>query len=183
MTRIRLPELGFTEAGYLWFSLQRYALLLTALALAPLLLVGLWMPGVWWAWLLALPIAGRIGGFAVAVWRRWPAKRHALRVALFRVAAGRFEPEQIRRHCGDPCFRLVAHACLRRAGVAAGERRRIVAVYAAQLREASSELLIFDHVRGEVQRLTSGHVTTSPLLNPSFRSQSSIDPSTNVQAT
>lgn len=152
MTRIRLPEFGRGESIYRWFDLQRYALLLTALALAPVLLVGLLAPFVWWAWLLALVLAARVGSFAVAVWRRWPAKRHALRVALFRIAAGRFEPEQIRRHCGDPCFRLVAHAALRRAGVAAHERRRIVAGYAAQLRDASSELIIFDHIRGEVRR-------------------------------
>lgn len=156
MTRIRLPALGALETAWLWLSWQRYALLLAVLGLTPLVLVGALAPTVWWAWLLALPVAARVGVFAVVVWRRWPAKRHALRVALFRIAAGRFDPEQVRRHCGDPCFRLVAHECLRRAGIAGAERRRLVAAYAAVLSAERSELLVIDHVRGEVLRVSGG---------------------------
>jgi len=169
-----LPELGRLERVSLWLSLQRYALLLVALAMAPLLLVGSVGPRIWWAWLLALLITARVGAFAVMIWRRWPAKIHTLRVAMFRVTAGRFDPEQIRRHCGDPCFRLVAHACLRRAGLSRRERRRVVGAYAAELRAEGSELLIIDHIRGEVSRTTGGrtsvarlHSHGNPELSPS----------------
>lgn len=163
MTRLRLPELGILDRISLWLSFQRYALLLMVLAIAPLLLVGSVAPGIWWAWLPALFITARVGAFAVMVWRRWPAKIHALRVTLFRVAAGRFEPEQIRRHCGDPCFRLVAHTCLHRAGFSRIERRRVVAAYAAELHAEGSELLIIDHLRGEVVRTTGGRTIVTHL--------------------
>jgi hypothetical protein len=167
------------ESAWLWLSWQRYALLLAALALLPSLLVGLVAPTLWWAWLIAAPITARVGAFAVMVWRRWPSKRHALRVALFRIAAGRFEPAQVRRHCGDPCFRLVAHACLRRAGFAAAQRRRIVAAHAASLRDERSELIVIDHVRGEVHRTTGGRTRVDRFLDspsgddPLFKSSES----------
>ena len=85
---------------------------------------------------------------------------------MFRVAAGRFDPAQIRRHCGDPCFRLVAHACLRRAGLPRSERRRIVTAYAAELRAEGSELLIMDHIRGEVLWTSGGHTSVARLHSP-----------------
>ncbi len=167
MRRLELPRLAPLERAWLTLSLQRYALLLALLAATPvaaLALVGASSgAAALVGWALALVFAAVVGARAVEVARRGPAKLHALRVALHRQRRGDFEPAQLRRHCGDPCFRVVAHEALRRAGVDAAERRRLVAAYARELRDEASALVIVDHLRGEIRRTVGGRSETLAL--------------------
>ncbi len=149
----------------LWFSFQRYAFVLTALAVSPLVVVAVVAPTVWWAWLVAVVPALWVGRFAVEVWFRWPRKIRLWRVGVHRIAAGRFVPEDVRTHCGDPCYRVVADELLRQCGVAAAERRVLLARWQAEAAAAGHELIIIDHIGGEVRRVSGGVTTvvTSPL--------------------
>jgi hypothetical protein len=88
--------------------------------------------------------------FGVTVLARWPRKLRATWIAQRRIDAGRFSPRSIRGFCGDPCFRVVAHEILRRAGVPRAERRRIVHQYREELRRDRSTLVIVDHLAGTV---------------------------------
>ncbi|MEZ4449622.1 MAG: hypothetical protein R3B09_09085 [Nannocystaceae bacterium] len=162
MTRLQLPRLGALEVAWLWLSFQRYALLLGLLAAAPLALALALGGGPWalaLAGLVGLPIAAR----ALAVARRGPAKLHAYRVALHRIGRGAFEPADVRRHCGDPCFRVVARTSLRRAGIAAAERRRLIAGYARELADERSAVIVIDHRSGQVTQTIGGVTTTAAI--------------------
>ncbi|WAS97467.1 hypothetical protein [Nannocystis punicea] len=151
---------------WLWLSFQRYALLLALVAASPLALTWWQMPAAWWAWSLAAVVALRIGAVAVAVGGRWPRKLRALRVATRRIELGRFAPADVRRYCGDPCFRVVAREALRRAGVPAAEARRLVRAYARELRIEASELVVVDHVGGQIRRVSAGQSTVLSLPPP-----------------
>ncbi len=159
--KLQLPDLGLVETLWLWLSFQRYAILLGLLAFAPALALALFAIGAWWAWALAGLVGLRLGLYAYAVGRRGSAKLHALRVALFRIERGRFDALRVRRHCSDPCFRVVAHESLRRAGVPAAERRRLVRAYAEELKGESSALVVIDHRRGELRSTIAGQTTTT----------------------
>jgi hypothetical protein len=161
--RVSLEELGIFEYIALWLSFQRYALLLGALALAPLGLVWCTAAGAWWAWCLALLVAARLGGFALEIARRWPRKLRALRVASRRIALGRFTTAEIRSYCADPCFRVVARQILRRAGLPGAQARQIIREHARALRDEASEVVIFDHRRGEVRRISGGRTSSIPI--------------------
>jgi hypothetical protein len=132
----------------LWLSYQRYAFLLLGV---PAIAVGAliaWTSPWWWvpAGLVALwPVR-----FGASVLARWPRKARATLIAQRRIDAGRFSPRSIRGYCGDPCFRVVAHEILRRAGVPRAERRRIVHQYREELRRDRSTLVIVDHLAGTV---------------------------------
>ena len=137
-----------TASLRLWLSYQRYALLLIgAPALAVAALAAWTSP--WW-WVPAGLVAQWPVRFGVAVFARWPRKLRATRLATARIRAGRFSPRSIRGHCGDPCFRVVAHEILRRAGLPRAERRRIVSQYREELRRDRSTLVIVDHLAGTV---------------------------------
>lgn len=174
--KLRLPELRPLESLLLRVSFQRYALLLAAAAAA--LPVGLWLAGVsaLAAWLAALVASLAIGARALEVGRRGPAKLHALRVALHRLERGTFAPEQIRRHCGDPCFRLVADESLRRAGLPRRARRGIIQGYARALRDERSALVVIDHVRGELRQTIGGVTSQHRLAVPAARAQPAESP-------
>ncbi len=173
--KLQLPGLGTAETVWLWLSFQRYALLLSLLALAPL--VGLTALGVlaWWAWALAALLALRLAAYAYAIGRRGRAKLHALRVALHRIERGTFSPDRVRRHCADPCFRVVARESLRRAGIPAAERRRLVRVYARELADEGSALVVIDHRRGEVRQTVGGAMTTTSFIPPTPTTQGPLD--------
>lgn len=164
--RVRLVELGVGERVALWLSFQRYALLLGVLALAPLGLVWLTARDTWWAWCLALPASARVGRFALDIARRWPRKLRALRVASWRIAQGRFTPAEIRGHCADPCFRLVAREILRRAQVPARAARQLVRAHARELRAEASELVIVDHRHGQILRISGTRSSSNPIDPP-----------------
>ena len=148
---------------WLWLSFQRYALILAVVAAAPLALAWALAPDAWWAWSLAALVALRVGAVAVTVADRWPRKLRALRVAARRVELGRFTPTDVRRYCGDPCFRVVAREALRLAGVPATEARRLVRAYARELRSEASELVVIDHLGGQIRRVSGGTSTILPL--------------------
>lgn len=132
----------------LWLSYQRYAfLLLGAPALAVAALVAWTSP--WW-WVPAGVVAILPVKFGVTVFARWPRKLRATWLASRRIEAGRFSPRSIRGYCGDPCFRIVAHEILRRAGMPRAERRRLVSQYREELRRDRSTLVIVDHLAGTV---------------------------------
>lgn len=133
---------GALDLGWLWLSYQRYALAFVAVPLASALLVASLWPSAWWAWgALALSMVPAIR-WAVEIGRRWPRKVRATRLAERRIAARRFRPVMVRRWCGDPCSRVVAREILRRAGVAAGARRRRVADYARVEAERTRALVL-----------------------------------------
>lgn len=132
----------------LWLSYQRYGLLLVGAP--PVAVAGAaWaLPG-WVAALVALAAIPPVR-FGVEVLGRWPRKLRATRLADARIRAGRFRPAQIKGHCGDPCFRVVAAEILARAGVPRAERRAQIRTYAEQLRRERDVLVLVDHVRGTV---------------------------------
>lgn len=167
--KIQVPRLGLVETWWLWLSFQRYALLLALLAGAPLAAAAAVTGEGWWswaAWVVAGLLALRLAAGAYQVGRRGPAKLHTLRVALHRIRRGDFSPDRIRRHCGDPCFRVVARESLRRAGFGPAERRRIVAAYARELRDEGTALIVIDHLRGEVRQTVGGQTLISSLSTP-----------------
>ncbi len=155
---------GFSTLEWirLWFSYQRYGMLLVGLALA--LCVGSWM--VWQSWWVTVP-AGLSAlfpfYFGMNVLSRWPDKIRATKLAVRRQASGRFAPEDVRSFCGDPCFRVVAHELLSRAGVSWSERRRIIAELRGEVERDNRVGVMIDHRRGIVTRVEDGKVTHHPL--------------------
>ena len=156
------------EALRLFLSYQRYGLLLGAVALTPLVLVYALAPTLWWAWLLAALPCVWIGGFAITVLRRFPRKLRLTAIADRRIAQGRFSPRSVAGYCEDPCFRVVAHEVLRRAGLPAAERRELVKQLTAQASANANGLVLFDHERGTVTRLDGeGRVLSTTTSAPS----------------
>jgi hypothetical protein len=152
------------ERARLFVSYQRYGALLV---LGPIALVaGLATIAPWWlaAGLAALALWPL--SFGVTVLGRWPKKLRATIVADRRIAAGRFRPASVRAYCGDPCFRLVAHEILRRAGAPRAERRRLVAGFRAELERERDTLFVVDHARGVVITVVDGRRTEQPLGVP-----------------
>lgn len=132
----------------LWLSYQRYAFLLLGVPALGLAALIAWTSPWWWvpAGLIALvPIK-----FGITVAARFPRKLRATWIATRRIDSGRFAPTSVRSYCGDPCFRVVAHEILRRAGVPRAERRRLVTQYREELHRDRSTLVIVDHLAGTV---------------------------------
>jgi hypothetical protein len=134
----------------LWLSYQRYALLLGALTIAiPAAIVG-FAPTVWWLYVLAAIPVIRLGMATVGVYRRWPEKIRATRLADRRIASGQFTPKFVENYCEDPCFRVVARELLRRAGYDRKQRRAIVREFARQAKANSDVVLMVNHQTGVV---------------------------------
>lgn len=141
---------GPAERVRLWCSYQRYALLM---ACAPLLVwtaVLLAAPDAWWAWGPLALVALWFLRQAATIYARFPRKMRATLLADRRIAAGRFHPRTIRRYCGDPCFRVVAREILRRAGIPADERKRLIERFAEEEAERG-HTLVFARADGGVQ--------------------------------
>jgi hypothetical protein len=147
-TKVSLPELSMLERARLWLGFQRYAFVLLGAPTALVTVSVLALP--WWATAVLAVAALAPVSFGVTVWSRYPRKIRATRVALARIANGSFSPASVKRHCGDPCFRLVADEILRRANMARSERKLVIKGFAEQLRREDSMLVLVDHVRGTV---------------------------------
>lgn len=148
---VRLPALGAATTARLWLSYQRYAFLLVGLPLAAFALAALYAP--WWVAAIVAIVAIAPVRFGIEVLLRWPRKLRATRIGIARMRAGSFAPASVRGYCGDPCFRVVAHELLARAGMPRGERRAIVHRYADEVRRERDFAVIVDHVRGTVVTL------------------------------
>jgi hypothetical protein len=146
--KVRLPELSSIERARLWLRYQRYAFVLVVVPTVLVTLAAIMLP--WWAALILGLCAIAPVRFGVEVWFRYPRKIRATRVALARIQAGSFHHASIKRHCGDPCFRLVADEILARAGMPRAERRLVISMYREQLNKEDSMLVLVDHVRGTV---------------------------------
>lgn len=146
--KVRLPELSLPSRVRLWFRYQRYAFLL--LGVPTLLVLGAARVLPWWAAVIAGLCALAPVRFGVEVWGRWPRKLRATRIAMARIASGSFQHASIKRHCGDPCFRLVADEVLARSGMPRAERKQVISMYSEQLKREDSMLVLVDHVRGTV---------------------------------
>jgi hypothetical protein len=146
--KVRLPELSRVERAQLWLRYQRYAFVLVVVPTVLVTLAAIMLP--WWAALILGFCAIAPVRFGVEVWFRYPRKIRATRVALARIQAGSFHHASIKRHCGDPCFRLVADEILARAGMPRAERRLVISMYREQLNKEDSMLVLVDHVRGTV---------------------------------
>jgi hypothetical protein len=146
--KVRLPELSAATRIRLWLRYQRYAFVLVGVPTALVIAAALALP--WWAALLAGIAALAPVRFGIEVWGRYPRKVRATRVALARIAAGSFHHASIKRHCGDPCFRLVADEILAASGIPRRERSLVISGYREQLRQEDSMLVLVDHVRGTV---------------------------------
>lgn len=121
-------------------------------------------PHAWWAWGGLALVALRFFGIAHEIGGRWARKVRATRLADRRIAAGRFEARMVGRYCGDPCFRVVAREILRRAGIDAAERRRLIRRYAAEEAERGRTLIFADAsgaVRFEVDGRTIRRLSQS----------------------
>lgn len=145
------------ELARLWVSYQRYATLLFALAL------GLGGAGVYLidmgSWYFGVPaglVALKVFGFGVMVASRIPEKMRITAVAQRRIDAGRFDPLMVRDFCEDPCFRVMAHEVIGRAGIRGAKRRTLVREYTSAVQEESGQTLIIDHIRGQVFKVEGG---------------------------
>lgn len=157
---LALPHLGGLARARLWLSYQRYGVLLCGGGVALPATIALLWPGLFWVWIpLALLMLKPIG-FGVTVLRRWPRKLRATLIAEHRMQRGRFRPESVKAYCGDPCFRLVAHEILTRAGMPAAERRALVARLRAEHEQSSRVLLLVDHATGTVFTVHGGGQVT-----------------------
>jgi hypothetical protein len=150
-SKVRLPELSLPRRVRLWFRYQRYAFALIGLPTALVAISARTLP--WWAIVLVSLVALAPVRFGIEVWSRYPRKVRATRVALARIEAGTFSPASIKRHCGDPCFRLVADEILTRASIRRAERKLLIKRFSEQLRKEDSMLVLVDHVRGTVLTL------------------------------
>jgi hypothetical protein len=146
--KVKLPELSRLARVRLWLRYQRYAFLLVGVPTVIVTLAAIALP--WWAALLLGLCAIAPVRFGVEVWFRYPRKIRATRIALARIQTGSFHHASIKRHCGDPCFRLVADEILARAGMPRAERRLVISMYREQLDKEDSMLVLVDHVRGTV---------------------------------
>jgi hypothetical protein len=146
--KVKLPELSRLERVRLWLRYQRYAFALVGVPTVIVTLAAISLP--WWAALLLGLCAIAPVRFGVEVWFRYPRKIRATRIALARIQTGSFHHASIKRHCGDPCFRLVADEILARAGMPRAERRLVISMYREQLNKEDSMLVLVDHVRGTV---------------------------------
>jgi hypothetical protein len=145
--RVKLPPLGAAARARLWWSYQRYGLAIVAATAAIVGAAVLLAPP--WVWIPAALIAIAPVSFAARILAMWPRKLRATRIALARIATGRFAPSQVRGHCGDPCFRVVAVEILRRAGVEHRERQTLIAGYEEELGRRDV-LLLVDRTAGVV---------------------------------
>ena len=141
MSASRYP-FGRAELVRLWFSYQRHAFVLVALNVAIVASIALLAPRAWYLWLLAAIPIGKIGALAWWVLRRWPRKLRATALASRRIENGRFRPRMVRNFCDDPCFRVVAHEILRRAGMSRGERREVVRQFAKELSQPAFLMVV-----------------------------------------
>ena len=141
--RVSLPPLSGLARVRLWISYQRYAGLLLVGPIAVAIATVVLAP--WW--LTALTSAGGLVPlrFGLEVAGRWPRKLRATRLAMARIARGRFAPSSVRAYCGDPCFRVVAAEILARAGYDGAQRRRLVAEFRRELRAADRQVVYFDY--------------------------------------
>ncbi len=162
----RSQPFGPGELIRLWFSYQRYGivlasanlLMIAATALAIVEVGGLWP----WALLLILvPITGKLGSFAFEVFGAQRRKLRATFTHQRRISSGSFSPTAVRPYCGDPCWRLVALEVLRRAGHSAQARRALVRTFAHELDTDAHAVVIVDHQTGFVRRISDkGDVVT-----------------------
>lgn len=137
-------------------SFQRYALLLAVCGLSVLGCVGTFAPTIWWAWLLAAPIAIKLLLVAREIAGRYPRKVRAMTVGLRRIHRGTFDPAMVRNYCTDPCYRVVAHTLLSRAGIPADERRRLIRMYTAEIKREQSKTYIFNMSEGTATEIDAG---------------------------
>lgn len=156
--------MGAVERIRLWLSYQRFALLLGLLPSATVAAVAITWPAAWWAWIPLGLVATHLLFFAVGVWGRLSKKFRATVVADRRIAAGRFRPESVRPYCGDPCFRVVAHELLRRAGMPRPERRALVKRLAAEELERSKMLVLVNREDGVLFHIDGSTVTRHALI-------------------
>ena len=149
-----LPTFARSERLRLWLSYQRYAFVLVggsaALALAMIALAP------WWLAAPVVLLAIVPARFGLTVWARYPRKLRATQVAAHRIAHGRFQPSSVTSYCGDPCFRVVAHEILRRAGHDRSSRRALIAQFRCDMEARGGILLIVDHA-GSVVATVGGH--------------------------
>lgn len=116
-----------SERFRLWWSYQRYALVLGGGAVGIVVGIAAAAPTVWWLWLVAAVPVYKLVEYTWEVGRRYPRKLRATALAIRRIEAGRFRPRSVAPYCGDPCFRVVARAILRRARIPAAEARQLIA--------------------------------------------------------
>lgn len=141
---------GPFEMVRLWFSYQRYALLMAGAPLLVVTAVAVTWPDAWWAWALLALASLPFLRFAAEIYGRWPRKIRATMLADRRIAAGRFNPRMVSRYCGDPCFRVVAREILGRADITGAERRRLIHDFSAEEAERG-HTLVFAQPDGSVQ--------------------------------
>lgn len=168
-----LPRFGRLATARLWLSYQRYGLLLCGGGVAVPAAIALVWPGLFWLWApLALLMLKPIG-FGITVLRRWPKKLRATMLAEHRIRSGRFRPASVKSYCGDPCFRVVAHEILTRAGMPRAERFALIATLRREHEASSRVLLLVDHTTGTVftvqgSQVKEEHLAKAPFPEASF---------------
>jgi len=150
------------KLGY-FVSYNRYALLILLLSVA--------IPGLlfryarWYLWVPAGLVALRALYWAWHIARQYPKKLHITKKLLLAQRQGTFQTPDVVKYCGDPCYRVVAHHALAKAGTPAAERRRLVRGYVEQAHDLAHALVFVDREKGRVVTVING-VMTEKTLTP-----------------
>ncbi len=153
-----------TERVRLWISYQRYALLLGFAPPVVVAALAVHWPAAWWLWGPLAVVALRLVAFAAEINGRLGRKLRATMLGTRRIAAGRFRPESVRRYCTDPCFRVVAHELLRRAGLSRAERRALTRRFADEERARGESLVLVNREDGVLFHIDGSTVTRHALI-------------------
>jgi len=146
MTEATRPTFGKLELIRLWFSYQRYVVLL-AVGMLGIIVVPVVAVAPWYWWLPVGIAVAKLQSLAAHIDSRWPRKLRATTLARRRISMGRFRVVSIRNYCGDPCFRVVAREILATAGIPARQRRDLIRQFSHSLKLQPDVLVFVDKYR------------------------------------
>ena len=147
------------KSGYV-LSYNRYAILILALSLA--IPAILFFFTAWYFWVPAMLVAARALFWAWHIARQYPKKLHITKKMLLAQNNGTFQPPDVVKYCGDPCYRVVAHHVLDQTDMPGPERRRLVREYVEQAHDLAHTLVFVDREKGRVVTIINGVITENP---------------------
>ncbi len=147
----------------MFFSFQRYALLLVAVSTVPFGLALCFFEFKWWAFLIYAPFFLGLNFFASRIATQWSIKFLVVKRAYLQLSRGQFRPERYAKYCTDPCWRLVVNHILKKAGFETRARKELLNDYQAKAADMSGMMTFVDRSKGTVQMIENGRVRTSAL--------------------
>ena len=147
----------------MFFSFQRYALLLVAIPTVPFGLAFYVFEFKWWALLVYAPFFLGLNFFASRIATQWSFKFLVVKRAYLQLSRGQFRSGRYAKYCTDPCWRLVVNHILKKAGFGAKARRGMLNDYQIKAADMSSMMIFVDRAKGIVQTIENGQIRTSTL--------------------